>query len=45
MENLSWIEGTKLCLKYGAELDASAKYHLDRHNKPEMKKLFNITKS
>jgi len=38
--NLNWVEGTILCLKYGAVLDGSAKYHLDRHNKPQMKALF-----
>lgn len=38
--NLSWVEGVKLCLKYGAKLDKASKYHLDRHNRPEIKKLF-----
>jgi hypothetical protein len=38
--NLNWVEGAILCLKYGAVLDGSAKYHLDRHNKPQMKALF-----
>jgi len=38
--NLSWVDGIKLCLAYGAEIDAEGERHLKRHNNPAVKKLF-----
>lgn len=40
--NRNWIDGIVLCQQYGAVLDESARYHLERHNKPEVKKLFEM---